>query len=107
MNEAEYLAQTVYRQLEGDRPIVLISLLGLKGSTPRHEGSKMAVAADGTAYGTIGGSLIEAAAVARAREALTERRSSVLEFDLNGADASAPGMIYVDEIGLYPQMPEG
>ena len=40
-------------------PVVLVSILSLQGSTPRHNGAKMLVGADGKGYGTIGGSLYE------------------------------------------------
>jgi xanthine dehydrogenase accessory factor len=65
----------------------------MEGSTPRHDGTKMAVGADGKTYGTIGGSLIEAAAVKEAINTLVTGKSSVLSFKLTGKDASAPGMI--------------
>ena len=67
MNENEYLARMINEQLEAGSPLVLISIISLQGSTPRHSGTKMVVGADGKAYGTIGGSLIEAAAIREAQ----------------------------------------
>ncbi len=53
----------------------------------------MVVGADGKAYGTIGGSLLEAAAIRESCQILAARKSKILSFQLDGRDASAPGMI--------------
>jgi len=93
MNEFEIVAKTIKNQLNAGFPVVLISVTDLQGSTPRHEGSKMIVSTDGKSYGTIGGSLIEAAAIQEAQKALTTGESKIMSFELNGKDAAAPGMI--------------
>jgi xanthine dehydrogenase accessory factor len=53
----------------------------------------MAVGADGRTYGTIGGSLIEASAIRESRLALADKKSKTVSFELDGRDASSPGMI--------------
>jgi xanthine dehydrogenase accessory factor len=93
MNENEYLARTFNEQLEKNSPVVLISIISLEGSTPRHSGTKMAVGADGKCYGTIGGSLIEAAAIQEAKKALSAKKSKIMSYELTGKDATDPGMI--------------
>jgi len=93
MNENEYLARTVSRMLEAGTPLVLVSIMSLQGSTPRHAGTKMAVGADGKPHGTIGGSLLEAAAIRESRVVLAAARSKILSYELDGQDATAPGMI--------------
>jgi xanthine dehydrogenase accessory factor len=93
MNENEYLAKTINEQLNIGSPIVLISIMNLQGSTPRHEGTKMAVGVDNKTYGTIGGSLIEAAAIQESKKVFKDRKSKVFSFKLIGKDAAAPGMI--------------
>jgi xanthine dehydrogenase accessory factor len=93
MNENEYLAKTIKQQLDSGFPLVLVSIINLEGSTPRHDGTKMAVGSDGKAYGTIGGSLIEAAAIKKAKQILTSRKPEIMSFELDGKDAAAPGMI--------------
>lgn len=93
MNENELLARTVCAQMEQNLPVALVSLLSLKGSTPRHEGTKMLIAADGKPYGTIGGSLMEASAIDKARAALEKGSPEVFTFELNEANAGASGMI--------------
>jgi xanthine dehydrogenase accessory factor len=93
MDENEYLAQTVNAQLEEGRPLVLLSILRLQGSTPRHGGTKMVVGADGRPYGTIGGSLIEADAIREAKNVLTAKKSRIMSYELSGKDAMSPDMI--------------
>ena len=93
MNENEYLAKIINEQLDAGSPVVLISVINSQGSSPRHEGTKMAVGADGKVYGTIGGSLIEAAAIRESKNVLVDRKSKIFSFELNGKDATAPGMI--------------
>jgi xanthine dehydrogenase accessory factor len=93
MDENEYLARTINEQLEAGRPVVLLSLLSLQGSTPRHGGTKMVVGADGQPYGTIGGSLIEAEAIREAKKVLSTKKSRIMFYELSGQDATSPGMI--------------
>ncbi len=93
MNENEYLAKIINERLEKDSPIVLISIISLQGSTPRHSGTKMVVGGDGKSYGTIGGSLIEAAAIQEAKKALSAKQSKIMSYELTGKDATDPGMI--------------
>jgi xanthine dehydrogenase accessory factor len=93
MNENEFLAKTMCDRLNAGSPIVLVSIISLQGSTPRHSGTKMAVDATGKNYGTIGGSLIEATAIKKARQVFTSARSEIISFELTGKDAKAPGMI--------------
>jgi len=56
------------RALDAGRGVALAAVVGATGSTPRHLGARMAVAADGEQWGTIGGGKIEALVVAAARE---------------------------------------
>ncbi len=93
MDEIEFLAKTVNEQLEDGRPLVLVSIMSMQGSTPRHSGTKMVVGANGKGYGTIGGSLLEAAAIRESRNVLSTGKSKILSYELTGKDATAPGMI--------------
>jgi len=56
------------RALDGGRGVALACVIGAHGSTPRHLGARMAVAADGEQWGTVGGGRIEQLVVAAARE---------------------------------------
>src|SRR5690349_24331534 len=56
------------RALDGGRGVALACVIGARGSTPRHLGARMAVAADGETWGTVGGGRIEQLVVEAARE---------------------------------------
>jgi xanthine dehydrogenase accessory factor len=53
-------------------PAVLVEVTATRGSVPREQGTRMLVAADGFALGTIGGGHLEWQAMAQAREMLSE-----------------------------------
>jgi xanthine dehydrogenase accessory factor len=106
MNENEYLAGVIGRQLGAGSPIVLISIISMQGSTPRHDGTKMVVGADGKTYGTIGGSLIEAAAIKEAGKSLASGKSGIMSFELSGKDTNAPGMICGGKAETSPLRPD-
>lgn len=93
MNENEYLARTISERIEAGLPLVLVSIMSMQGSTPRHSGTKMIVGVDGKPYGTIGGSLIEAAVIKESKNILTTGKPKVLTYELTGKDAAAPDMI--------------
>ena len=56
------------RALDSGRGVAVAAVVGASGSTPRHLGARMAVAADGEQWGTIGGGRIEQLVVAAAKE---------------------------------------
>jgi xanthine dehydrogenase accessory factor len=93
MNDNEYMAAKAGELIVGGTAVVLATIINLEGSSPRHNGSKMLVADDGKHYGTIGGSLLEATVIKRARQVLANRRSELMNFALNGKDATSAGMI--------------
>ena len=92
MNDYKYICKIINTQFENNHPVILVSIISMEGSTPRESGTKMVVAADGN-YGTVGGSLLEAAAIKKARHLLTTGRSELFDFDLSGENTSSPGMI--------------
>jgi xanthine dehydrogenase accessory factor len=61
------LSQAVDRAQAGER-LALVTVLAVRGSAPRHEGTKMLVNADGAITGTIGGGRIEQEATAAGAE---------------------------------------
>ena len=74
--------------------------MSLQGSTPRQSGTKMVVGVDGKSYGTIGGSLFEAAAIQESRSILGAAQSEMMGYELNGKAANAVGMICVGKAEL-------
>ena len=65
----------------GER-VVLCTILAVAGSTPRNAGAKMAVFADGSFAGTIGGGTVEFEALQKARKALLSGKSGIEVFHL-------------------------
>jgi xanthine dehydrogenase accessory factor len=61
---------------------VLVTLVAVRGHSPRAAGAKMVVAAQGS-WGSIGGGNLEATALARSREMLTEARGMPEQFTLS------------------------
>ena len=84
MGNSESVAETAAQQLESGSPIVLVSLVDLEGSTPRHGGARMIVGEDGKSHGTVGGGLLEAAAITASRQALASKQSKMMSFSLDG-----------------------
>jgi xanthine dehydrogenase accessory factor len=56
------------RALDEGKGVAICTVIGAHGSTPRHLGARMAVAADGTQWGTIGGGKIEQVVVDAAKQ---------------------------------------
>ena len=81
----------IFDQLNNNKPVVLLTIVDILGSSPRHAGTKMVVNADGDAYGTIGGSVFEAKAIQQAKQVLKKGKSEFLEFELN--EKSTDGMV--------------
>src|SRR5687767_15196641 len=56
------------RALDEGRGVAIAAVTGASGSTPRHLGARMAVAADGEQWGTVGGGRIGALVVSAAKD---------------------------------------
>ncbi|MCL2679015.1 MAG: XdhC family protein [Dehalococcoidia bacterium] len=61
----------------------LVTVIAVSGSTPREEGAKMLVRADGSIMGTIGGGAVENAAIKEALEVLKRGVAKKFEYKLN------------------------
>jgi xanthine dehydrogenase accessory factor len=93
MHDSESISRVITEQLEAGKSVVLASIISVQGSSPRHVGTKMVIAEDGRNYGTIGGSLLEAAVIIEAKNVLLKKQSRFMPFELTGKDATASGMI--------------
>jgi xanthine dehydrogenase accessory factor len=87
------LLEFVLSEFQRRRPVVSAVIVSSSGSAPRSKGSRMAVARDGTARGTVGGGPAEAMAQKEAMEVHASQRSTLLELDLTGKQAAEAGMI--------------
>ena len=87
----EIVEQSLRRLRAGER-VVWCVILSASGSTPRGPGAKMAVFADGTAAGTVGGGAVELQAQAYACS-LSDGLARVRDYDLISGGSEATGMI--------------
>ncbi len=72
------------KKLTEGESVVLATIVDTKGSTARKAGAKMLMFPDGEFQGTVGGGLIEARTIERAKEILNTGRSEINHFDLTG-----------------------
>ena len=110
MNDNEYITGVILEQFNSGSPVVLVSIVSLQESSPRHSGTKMVVTADGKSYGTIGGSVLEATAIKEAVSVLANGQSKFMNFDLIGSNAYTNTMIcggkVVVLLDYLPAIPE-
>lgn len=99
--------EKMIEQLEEKNDVVLCSILGSSGSSPRGAGAKMAVFTDGTTMGTVGGGAVELHATAIAKEALKEKKSLVKGYCLTKNDIEDIGMICGGNVTIYIQFFSG
>lgn len=86
------LWKTVYEVYASGKPVVLATVIDRRGSAPRGIGAQMAVFADGTTAGTIGGGCGEAEVLHAARRLIVgAEHPPLLDIDLTGDDASETG----------------
>ena len=79
--------------LERGETAVLCSVLAADGSSPRGAGAHMAVFADGTALGTVGGGAVERQSITLAQALLAEGRDALRTFALHPETENGTGMI--------------
>lgn len=78
--------------LDAGGHVELVVVMGTKGSSPRSAGAWMAVFADGSSTGTVGGGRVENIALHEASELLAAGRSRTVSYTMGGA-SSDTGMI--------------
>jgi xanthine dehydrogenase accessory factor len=82
----------------------LCTIIGSKGSTPRHVTSKMLVYPDGRIIGTVGGGEVENRVIKEALKAMEERSPRLLSYNMANPERGDPGVcggqveIYVEPI---------
>ncbi|HKY31725.1 MAG TPA: XdhC family protein [Candidatus Polarisedimenticolia bacterium] len=72
--------------------VAVATILSASGSLPMSRRSKMLIAQDGSAAGTVGGGCLEAEVHALARTAIRTRRPGLRRFTLTEAEAGAEGL---------------
>jgi xanthine dehydrogenase accessory factor len=71
------------------------------GSTPRSAGASMTIREDGKICGTIGGGLVEAAAISGAVDIFSEGKSKLLTVEMSGDSATGPEMICGGNMDIF------
>ena len=95
--------KTLIHGLEGHQPVCLVSLLSSAGSTPRGAGAMMAVLADGSTAGTIGGGNVEFEAQKLAAEVLSSGCDQQQDYRfVQGSDRSL-GMVCGGDVSVQFQ----
>jgi xanthine dehydrogenase accessory factor len=97
----------IYEAVRSGEDVVMVSVIGESGSTPRGAGARMAVRKDGTSAGTIGGGAVEYRATHLAAEALEEKKSYVHGFRLRQNDIADLGMICGGDLEVFFQYIKG
>ena len=77
---------------EGRDAVALATIIEVKGSSPRHAGTKMLVAKAG-ALGTVGGGRGEALALEACRHSLEDRGCALLRVEMVGNDVTGADMV--------------
>lgn len=98
-------------QMEKDHMAgALCTIIDTKGSTPRHEGSKMLVLEDGKFIGTVGGGEVENRVRKEAIESLADGKTRLLKYKMVDPEAGDPGVcggtleVFVEPIIPKPQL---
>ena len=87
------IEQTACDLLTQGQVFVLATIVRHEGATPRIAGSKMIITPEGQGIGTIGGGLLEAEAMSRARRLIGQGQSELMHFDLSGDLVTTTDMV--------------
>ena len=78
---------------ESSEESALITVMDVRGSAPRHAGSKMLVRRGADSLGTVGGGKGEARAIAIARECIEQKRADTITLEFKGMEVEGQDMI--------------
>lgn len=79
----------------------LATIVAKVGSAPRDEGARMFVTAQGEAFGTIGGGVVEAKVCVEALRAIERGQHRMFRFEMDGKEAAEEGMICGGEVDIF------
>lgn len=78
----------IFELLRSGEPFSLVTIIRASGSTPRKAGCRMLVHDQGGCEGTVGGGVLEAAALQNAKKCLEERSSRIIHLNLDGGSSN-------------------
>ncbi len=97
-------------------PLALVTIVDVRGSAPRHAGSRMLVTPDGGSTGSVGGGHPEARALAACQECFAGGQTALLHIESRGVTILDPGGVCggtstvlierVTELGTYRKIQE-
>ncbi len=87
------ISKAVREMCSSHQPFALVEIAEGTGSMPRHQGATMLVREDGSIEGTVGGGLMEATAIDRARQVIAEKKDARMPFDMSSKDAANSDLI--------------
>ena len=87
------IAEHIVEALGAGHDVVLVTVVGSRGSTPRNAGSQMLVSKAGLVCGTIGGGAIEGHAIAEARTMVGKDVCRVEDLALRPQAENSIGMV--------------
>lgn len=97
------LFNAIIDRIRRGEEVVLCTVLASSGSAPRGAGARMAVFADGTTLGTVGGGRVELLATQEAGEILNGAQTCVRAFDLTPDQIHSIGMVCGGKVSIYYQ----
>lgn len=98
------LTQKIINAIENGQNVVLCTILASSGSSPRGAGARMAVFADGSTAGTIGGGRVEFLAAEEALDVLKTGETRLHAFSLAPEQVASIGMICGGNVTVYYQL---
>jgi len=97
------LLHPLVRALEQGQSAQLVTVLAASGSTPRGAGALLAVLADGSSAGTVGGGNVEFEAIRLAGDLLRTGENALRSFRFLPGDAANLGMVCGGDVTLHFQ----
>ena len=91
-------------------PAALATVVSVKGSVPRHEGSKMLIYADARFIGTVGGGAMESLVIQEALASLIDGQTRLRSYTLNDITVGDPGIcggtveVFIEPLALAPRL---
>ena len=107
MNKIEDIFAELAKLREANAPAALVTVVAVKGSTPREPGAKMIVKIDGSIIGTIGGAAVEFKSIETAKESIKDgkcRKVTYLLYEgdiVEESDKVDTGMLCGGEMELF------
>lgn len=97
----KHVFQVILKQLQQGRQVALATVVSRKGSLPMSKRAKMAVLADGSIAGTIGGGKLEAEVIQTAVQGMAAGVASLLSFELTADQVDSDGLTCGGTVDIF------